>query len=102
MNIVCTHVLTMFNNLLCLKFHSYSDFHVGSEERLSFSLIKPPRLFSSSLMQLHINVKKFTDCLYLLDGRFGQLHTFYVNVDWFPPPSPLTINKVDQLNKRNE
>jgi hypothetical protein len=101
MNIVCTHILTMFSNLLCLKFHPYFDFHVANKERLSFSLIKSPRLFSSSLMELHINVKDFTDCLYLLNGRFKQLHTFYVNVDWFPSPSPVIINKVGQLNKRN-
>ncbi|CAF4932500.1 unnamed protein product [Rotaria sp. Silwood1] len=98
MNIVCTHILTMFNNLICLKFHPYADIYVVREERLSFSLSEPPTFFSSSLMELHINVEDFTDCLYLLDGRFKQLHTFYVDVHWFPPPSPVIINKVGYLN----
>ena len=101
MNIVCTHILTVFNNLICLKFHPYSNFHVASEEQLSFSLREPPKLFSPSLMELRINVKNFTDCLYLLDGRFKQLHTFYVDVHWFPSLSPVIVSKVDQLNKRN-
>jgi len=30
MNIVCTHVSTMFSNLICLKFHPYSDFYIDS------------------------------------------------------------------------
>ena len=101
MNIVCTHVLTMFNNFLCLKFHPYFDYFVASEERISFNSIKPPTFFSSSLMELHINVKNFTDCLYLLDGRFRQLHTFYVNVDGTLSPLSAIVSKVDQLNKRN-
>ncbi|CAF4658548.1 unnamed protein product [Rotaria sp. Silwood2] len=97
MNIVCTHILTMFNNLICLKFHPYSDIHVASDERLSFSLKEPPTFFSSSLMELHINVEDFTDCLYLLDGRFKQLHTFYVNVHVFFSPTQAIINKVPGL-----
>ncbi|CAF3150249.1 unnamed protein product [Rotaria sp. Silwood2] len=98
MNIVCTHIVTMFNNLICLKFHPYSDIYVAREERLSFSLSEPPIFFSSSLMELHINVEDFTDCLYLLDGRFKQLHTFYVDVHWFPPPSPVIINKEELIH----
>ncbi|CAF2464678.1 unnamed protein product [Rotaria sp. Silwood2] len=94
-NIVCSYVLTMCINLLCLKFHPYSNVYVYFNERLSFESIEPARFFSSSLMELHINVDDFTDCLYLLDGRFKRLHTFYVNVRLFTPPSPAIINKVD-------
>jgi hypothetical protein len=97
MNIVCTHVSTMFSNLICLKFHPYSDLYIDSIERLSFASIEATKFFSSSLMELHINVEQFTDCLYLLDGRFKQLHTFYVNVQYFMPPSSAIINKVDYL-----
>jgi len=93
MNIVCTHVSIMFSNLKCLKFHPYSDFSIPCNERLSFELREDTR-FSSNLKELHINVEKFTDCLYLLDGHLEQLHTFYVNVHYFTPPSAM-INKVD-------
>ena len=98
MNVVCAHIFTMFNNLICLKFHSYSDIYVATDERLSFNLKEPPTFFSSSLVELHINVRDFTDCLYLLDGRFKQLHTFYVNVYVFLPPTQAIINKVHYLN----
>ncbi len=98
MNVVCNLILTMFNSLRCLKFHPYSDVNICYNERLSFSFREPSTFFSSSLMELHINVCNFTDCLYLLDGRFKQLHTFCVNVDQFRLPSEAIINKVDYLN----
>ena len=97
MNIVCTYVSTMFTNLICLKFHPYSDVYISSFERLSFASMETTKFFSSSLMELHINVDEFTDCLYLLDGRFKQLHTFYVTVQYFMSPSTAIINKVDYL-----
>ncbi len=31
------------------------------------------------------------DCLYLLDGRFNQLRTFYVNIEFSSPSSMLKI-----------
>ncbi|UJR09477.1 hypothetical protein I4U23_013715 [Adineta vaga] len=52
------------------------------------------------LMELHINVKNFTDCLYLLDGRFRQLHTFYVNVDGFVAPLPAIVSKPELIHLR--
>jgi len=99
MNILCTHILTMFSNLICLKFHPYFDSYIDPIERLSFKFGESPTFFSSNLVELHINVEDFTDCLYLLDGRFKQLHTFYVNIHFFVPPSPAIINKVHYLNQ---
>jgi hypothetical protein len=95
MTIVCTYVLTKCTNLLCLKFHPYSDIYVNASELLFFESIKPARFFSSNLMELHIAVYSFTDCLHLLDGRFKRLHTFYVNVHLFTNPSSAIMNKVD-------
>ncbi len=63
MNTVCAYVLSKFTNLICLKFHPYPDYCVDGIERLSFRLREPPRFFSSSLMELHVNVEDFTDCL---------------------------------------
>jgi hypothetical protein len=42
--------------------------------------ISSSTVFSSNLLELHINLEHFTDCLYLLDGRFNQLCTLYVNI----------------------
>ncbi|CAF1272437.1 unnamed protein product [Rotaria sordida] len=95
---VCTYVLTMCTNLLCLKFHPYSDIYVDFSERLSFESIKSASFFSSNLMELHINVDDFTDCLYLLDGRFQQLRTFYVDIRLFTPPSQAIINKKELIH----
>ena len=96
-NIVCNYVSTMFNNLICLKFHPYFDLYIDCIERLTFESGDATRVFSPNLTELHINVENFNDCLYLLDGRFKQLHTFYVNVQYCMPPSSLIINKVDYL-----
>ena len=94
-NTVCTYVLTMCTNLLCLKFHPYFDIYVDLSERLSFESKEYSRLCSSSLIELHINVDDFTDCLYLLDGRLERLRIFYVDVRLFAPPSPTIIKKVN-------
>jgi hypothetical protein len=97
-SIMCTYLLTMCTNLLCLKCHPYFDLYVNSREQLCFETIEPARFFSSSLMELHINVDDFTDCLYLLDGRLKRLRIFYVNVHMFSPPPPVIINKVNYEN----
>ncbi|CAF3375804.1 unnamed protein product, partial [Rotaria sp. Silwood2] len=39
-----------------------------------------PTIISLNLLELHICVNYFSDLLYLLDGRFNQLHTLYVNI----------------------
>ncbi len=65
----------MFSNLKHLNFGvSSSNFH-----ELSFD-ISPPMISSSILLELHVVVDSYTDCLYLLDGRFDQLHTFYITI----------------------
>jgi len=47
--------------------------------RVSFDH-QSPTFFSSTLVELHINVYRFNDCLYLLAGRLPQLHTLFVKV----------------------
>jgi hypothetical protein len=39
-----------------------------------------PTFRSSTLLKLNIKVHCFDDFLYLLDGRFNQLHTLYVDL----------------------
>jgi len=73
---IFSNILLMFTNLFHLKFYSIYDFNVGC---LSFDN-QSPMFFSSTLVELHINVYRFNDCLYLLDGRLPQLHTLFVKV----------------------
>lgn len=65
----------MFINLRYLNFGPSSN---GYQE-LSFG-ISAPTVFSSNLFELHVNVDRFTDCLYILDGRFNQLRTLYIKI----------------------
>jgi hypothetical protein len=83
---VFAHVLTMFTNLEYLELGPSSDWH----QRLSFD-ISHPTVSSSILSELHVYVSSITDCLYLLDGRFPQLHTFHVKIGRIFS-STLTIN----------
>ncbi|CAF4872922.1 unnamed protein product, partial [Rotaria sp. Silwood2] len=40
----------------------------------------PTTVISSNLVELHLSVVNFLDCLYLLDGHFNKLYTFYVHI----------------------
>ncbi|CAF3387253.1 unnamed protein product [Rotaria sp. Silwood2] len=79
---IFTIVLTVFNNLLYLNCDPFAE----SDLRRQSFYDKTPTFFSSTLLELHINVASLNECLYLLDGRLNQLHTFYVDIDFFTPP----------------
>ncbi|CAF1226607.1 unnamed protein product [Rotaria sordida] len=72
---VFTHIFTMFNNLQYLNFGPSSIWY----QRISFDM-PFPTITSLNLLELHICVDYFNDLLYLLDGRFNQLHTLDVNI----------------------
>ena len=86
-----TQILTTFINLQYLKLLPFSVGHQSLRFDMSSSTV-----FSSNLMELHLNLEHFTDCLYLLNGRFNQLHTLYVNISVIIPSS-LVINQVNFL-----
>jgi hypothetical protein len=92
---VFTNILNVCNNLRYLNCHPFleSDF-----PRLSFDE-KTPRFFSSTLVELHMNVGEFNDCLYLLNGRLSQLRTFYVKIYSFSLPSEVIKEKVYYFEK---
>jgi hypothetical protein len=81
------NILTIFTNLLNLNFclNLSTNF-----DEISFARFTPT-FSSSTLMELHISVNNFCDCLLILDGRFNQLRTFYVKIH-FIVPRPLQIN----------
>ncbi|CAF3201428.1 unnamed protein product [Rotaria sp. Silwood2] len=89
--LVFTQIFTIFTNLRHLHFDRYS---MGFE-RLSFD-VSPPTVSSSTLLELHVCVRSFSDCLYLLDGRFNQLRSLHVNI-YFISPSNVTIHNKDKL-----
>ncbi|CAF1005573.1 unnamed protein product [Rotaria magnacalcarata] len=90
--IIFTDIFTIFTNLQELKFDSNSI----NPRRLSFD-IPPPICISSTLLELHINVTHFYDCIYLLDGRFNQLRVLHVNTFWIRRSSRRTINNTENL-----
>jgi hypothetical protein len=92
---ICSHVFIVFTNLRYLNIASPQ--HHMHFPRLSFEN-RLSTFFSSTLMELHINLANSNDCLYLLDGRFKQLRVLYVNIAFIYPPSVMINNKVDYLS----
>ena len=88
--IVFPHIFMMFTNLQYLNFGPSSALHQQLLFGMSF-----PTVISSNLLKLHIIIFHFNDLLYLLDGRFNQLHTFHVNISAICS-NDLTIN--NQVN----
>lgn len=83
-----TNLLMMFTNLKSFKFDSSSI----DNQYISFD-ISPPLISSSKLVELHVSVPTFNDCLYLLDEHFDQLRAFYVNISWIDFSSRLTSHR---------
>ncbi|CAF4071255.1 unnamed protein product [Rotaria sordida] len=77
-NIVFSKIFTMFINLQYLSFGPWTNLRPPSLFEMPY-----PSAISSNLLELHICGTFFTDLLYLLDGRFNQLHTFHVNIIFF-------------------
>lgn len=75
MKLIFTHIFAMFTNLKQLNFSTSPDI----DQRLSFSN-SSLTVYSSILLELRVIMQSYDDCLYLLDGRFDQLHTFGVNI----------------------
>ncbi|CAF0976795.1 unnamed protein product [Adineta steineri] len=71
-----TYIFNTFTNLQILDIGPYSIWY----QYLSFD-ISPPNAISSTLLELHVNLNNFSDCLYLLDGRFKQLCIFHADIE---------------------
>ncbi|CAF4618030.1 unnamed protein product [Rotaria sp. Silwood2] len=69
--------LDCLTNLISLTLYESS---YKNRVLLCFDDPLPPTFRSSTLLKLNIRVQCFEDCLYLLDGRFNQLHTLYVDI----------------------
>ena len=70
-----TSIFARCTNLQYLNFGSSISWYIC----LSF-VNSPPTCISSNLLELHLRLGNFLDCLYILDGRFSHLHTFHVDI----------------------
>ncbi|CAF5105652.1 unnamed protein product, partial [Rotaria sp. Silwood1] len=92
---ICNHIFTVFINLNHLIFY---DASYKNNVRLLFN-IPSPSFSSSSLLVLNIKVQTFDVCLYLLDGRFEQLRTLYIELAKIFSPSGEIENQVNFTRK---
>ena len=83
---VLREIFSVFPNLQYLNFTP----NLYLCEKFSFDISRS-NIFSSTLLELHINLVNISDCLSLLDGRFSQLHTLYVNI-YYIGENPFSIN----------
>ena len=88
-----THILSTFSNLRTLNFNPNALWH----QHLSFDTLSPS-VRSSTVLELHVCVFGFNDCLRFLDGGFSQLRIFDVKIDYiFASLSDVIDNKVNHL-----
>jgi hypothetical protein len=62
--------------------------------------IQSPMFSSSTLVELHMNIYLFDDCLFLLDGRFNQLRILFVTTFHIIPLQRTIINKVNCFERK--
>ncbi|CAF3804906.1 unnamed protein product [Rotaria socialis] len=94
-----TRIFTVFTNLTYLNLNKFTCIDIDRQN------VSTPTTFSSStLVELHINVARFGDCLYLLDGRFDQLRSFYLRISIISSdlmnPSSIIDNKRELPNSK--
>ncbi|CAF4647693.1 unnamed protein product, partial [Rotaria sp. Silwood2] len=87
-----TQIFNVFTNLRYLSFDPSSV----SLQGLSF-YVSPSTIISSTLLELHVGIESFNDYLYLLDERFNQLHTLYVNI-LIIISSPRIVNNKNKIS----
>lgn len=90
-NIIFENILILFAKLTNLQFKRLSD-----GDMLSLPFDRPIGMFSSTLVELHINVESSVDLLCLLDGRLSHLHSLYIEVELFRCPSVDIDMKVNE------
>jgi hypothetical protein len=95
LNDICNRIFSVFKNLTHLIVYESSYKNIV---RLFFDP-PSPKLSSSTLLVLDIKVQSFFMCLYLLDGRFNQLHTFYIELTHIHLPDEEIENQVSSRKK---
>ena len=92
---ICNNLFRMMNNLIHLTFDDASYKYIV---RLMIDV--PSSKFSSStLLTLKIKAQSFNDCLYILDGRFNNLQSLYIDLMNIYPSSIQIENQVSLIIK---
>ena len=92
--LILSQIFLKFDKLQYLNFGPPPGCSPWAFSALSFEQSSPD-FFSCTLLELHVVVDSCSDCLYLLDGRFNQLHTFYVIIRSYDSrPFPVMIDEV--------
>jgi hypothetical protein len=87
------NMLTICHKLRHFKF--YTSVPIGSGF-ISFG-IQSPMFSSSTLVELHMTVYRFDECLFLLDGRLNQLRILFVTTFHILPLQRTIINRANYL-----
>ncbi|CAM4844723.1 unnamed protein product [Rotaria magnacalcarata] len=88
-------IFRTFRNLIELDFN---ENNIERRPLISLYGLSSMICYSSSLVNLSINVKTFNDCLCLFDGRFPQLRKLYVDIQEINAPSLPIENLTTVLN----
>ncbi|CAF4936759.1 unnamed protein product [Rotaria sp. Silwood1] len=96
-----TETMRLLFKLICdtftnLQYLNFGPYLLNCYQQLSYALF-PPTVFSSTLLELHVNLQDYIDCIYLLDGRFNQLHTLHVYLKFIS--TRRKINNKEKLPK---
>ncbi len=89
---IFAYILTLFSKLE--YFHYRPTFWYQS----LFQIPPNPSISSSILLELHVKLVNFTDCLYLLDGRFDSLQRLSVDIDRILSPQILIDKIANKVN----
>jgi hypothetical protein len=90
------NILLTFTKVRHLKFYPSAPTGTGY---ISFGNQLPTFSFSN-LLELHINVYCFDDCLFLLDGRFKQLRVLFVTTYYIFLLQSTSIKKVNYFARK--
>ena len=93
---IFSNMLIMCHKLRHFKF--YTSVPIGSGY-ISFG-IQSPMFSSLTLVELHMTVHRFDECLFLLDGRLNQLRILFVTTFHILPLQRTIINKVNYLARK--
>lgn len=91
-----------FNSLIVCQQLRHLKFYTSKptgDGYISFGVHSP--IFSSNLLELHIKVRLFDDCLFLLDGRLNQLRILFVTTVYILPIERTTISEVSFFGRES-
>ncbi|CAF3298751.1 unnamed protein product [Rotaria sp. Silwood2] len=99
---ITTLLITIDNNKETREIVHYTNHRIKKRLRLFFDDPPPPTFRSSTLLKLSVRLQGIDDCLHLLDGRFNQLHTVYVDLLNLHCSHEIQNQQFHELSNNNE